>query len=267
MFDFPATVAALEDVPEEFRGLYSREGDQGDFKVNPAIGALSTSIANLNTTNRTIRGERDAARKITAAMTKGGFETWEDVQTRIAELETQANQKAGAEEQVARVKADLEATHARQKQESDGIIQSLRTTLEEQIIGRASLEAINEEKGKPKLLNPIVRQRLRMVEEDGKFRVQVIGDDGQPMLDGNGGELTIKGYVNKLKADPDYGDAFEPTGNNGTGSNPNGHKGGPTGDNPFKAETRNLTKQQELIQTNPDRARALAQAAGVAVNW
>lgn len=45
--------------------------------------------------------------------------------------------------------------------------------------------------------------------------------------------------------------------------------GGPklTGENPFDAKTRNLTKQQDLIAANPVRARQLPEAAGVKPNW
>lgn len=268
MFDFPATVADLESVPEKYRVLYSRDGDEGDFTLDDGVAGLATSVANLNRTNRTIRTERDAAFKVTKAMKDAGFETWDDVTTRIGELETQASKGAGAEEQVARVRADLEQTHARQMQEKDDRVQTLTNQLQSQIVGRAALEAISEEKGKPKLLLPVLSQRLRMVEEEGQFRAQVVGDDGQPILDGRGGELSIKGYVAKLKADPDYGDAFEASGNNGSGSNPGQQRGGGNGGpNPFAKETRNLTEAQNLIATKPDHARALAQQAGYPVTW
>lgn len=52
----------------------------------------------------------------------------------------------------------------------------------------------------------------------------------------------------------------------GLGSNPNSGRDNNqsgTGPNPFDAKTRNLTQQAMLIRDNPDKARALAAAAGI----
>ena len=50
----------------------------------------------------------------------------------------------------------------------------------------------------------------------------------------------------------------------GTGYNPkNGGVGGNT--NPFAKESYNLTKQGELLKSNPEQARAMAAAAGVTI--
>ena len=46
---------------------------------------------------------------------------------------------------------------------------------------------------------------------------------------------------------------------------PNGGSGGSGTDNPFAKETFNLTKQGELLKTNPEQARAMAAAAGVTI--
>lgn len=265
--DWKTTVASLDEVPEQYRSFYSREGDEGDYTLaDEGISSLLNSIKNLNTTVRNIRNESKGATTLAGSLKAAGFETWDDVKARLDELETEANKAAGAEDRVARVKQDLEASHAVKLQEKDQRLSLLESKLGEQIVGRATLEAITEEKGKPKLLSPIVERRIKMVEEDGEFVARVIGPDGQPMLDGQGNYLSIRGYVSKLKADPDYGDAFEASGNNGTGSNPSSPKG-TGGVNPFDPKTKNLTAAQELISTNPERARALAQQAGHPVNW
>lgn len=46
---------------------------------------------------------------------------------------------------------------------------------------------------------------------------------------------------------------------------PQGGAGGSNGGNPFAKETFNLTKQGELLKTNPEQARAMAAAAGVTI--
>lgn len=46
---------------------------------------------------------------------------------------------------------------------------------------------------------------------------------------------------------------------------PQGGAGGNNGGNPFAKETFNLTKQGELLKTNPEQARAMAAAAGVTI--
>lgn len=47
--------------------------------------------------------------------------------------------------------------------------------------------------------------------------------------------------------------------------NPQGGSGGSDSDNPFAKETFNLTKQGELLKTNPEQARVMAIAAGVTI--
>ena len=46
---------------------------------------------------------------------------------------------------------------------------------------------------------------------------------------------------------------------------PNGGSGGGAAANPFAKETFNLTKQGELLKSNPEQARAMAAAAGVTI--
>ena len=46
---------------------------------------------------------------------------------------------------------------------------------------------------------------------------------------------------------------------------PNGGSGGGAAANPFEKETFNLTKQGELLKSNPEQARAMAAAAGVTI--
>ena len=97
--------------------------------------------------------------------------------------------------------------------------------------------------------------------EDGTMKVT--NPDGTPMS-GNGPEYgaTLADFAKKLTATKAY--ALRSEFKNG-GEKPAGSQGGtPNGDNPWKPETRNLTKQAALLNSDPDKAKAFKAEAGIA---
>lgn len=79
-------------------------------------------------------------------------------------------------------------------------------------------------------------------------------------FDDDGNPSGVTDVVSRYKEDSAYKHLFrveKPAGYEPTGGKP------PEGDNPFDPKTRNLTKQGELLRTDPERARRLAKAAGI----
>ena len=73
MFDFDLTIpeADLSSVPENFQSLYSRDGDEGDYTLNPDLakriadlGALDTTMQNLRSRENALTKENKAFKRI-----------------------------------------------------------------------------------------------------------------------------------------------------------------------------------------------------------
>ena len=74
----------------------------------------------------------------------------------------------------------------------------------------------------------ILRERLRVVREDGKRRLVVLDDDGEIAHDPiSGKDLSPEGFIKKLKQSGDEDHAF--AANNGSGSGTGQDQGAPRG--------------------------------------
>ena len=98
-------------------------------------------------------------------------------------------------------------------------------------------------------------------------KVKNEGDKYEAVVETDLGEQDIPKFVMKW-VQSDEGKAFV---TKPSGSGANGNDSRNLGDNPWDTKggkvKPNLTKQQELIRTNPEKARQLAQAAGVTPAW
>ncbi|EFL88296.1 hypothetical protein [Ahrensia sp. R2A130] len=254
----------LAEVPEQFHALYSREGDEGDFTLDPSIAGLVNDRATLNRTVAAVRKERDEAKATNGALKAAGFENVDAVTARITELEEQATKGANADEIVAKRLAEVNEKHARELAAKDESLSKATTRLNDELMGRQVSEAITATNAVPEALRPILRERLRIVEEDGKQIVQAIGDDGEPVYGSDGKPMGAKAFAEKLRAEETYGFAFKAdpkSGGGGTGNNPAKGGGGP---NPFvvkDGQRPNMTLIGQALKDNPARAKAQAAAA------
>ncbi len=65
-----------------------------------------------------------------------------------------------------------------------------------------------EVKGNSRILLPLMRPNIRVVEEEDAFKTVVYGEDGEPLLNGKGDPATIKEYVQVLRDDEELAGAF-----------------------------------------------------------
>lgn len=87
-----------------------------------------------------------------------------------------------------------------------------------------------------------------------------VGDDGKPYVETDMGPMALADHVKRWAAGEGKPFVAQPSGGGAKGGS--GSKSG--GDNPWKAETRNLTRQAEILKTDPAEANRLKQEAGVA---
>lgn len=120
----------------------------------------------------------------------------------------------------------LNETHKKEIEAREGRITGLVGTLESQMITNVALAEIERAQGSTTLLLPHIRDRAKLVEENGKFHVRLFDDKGNPMIDNQGAYLTITAFVAQLKESQDFAGAFKGSGASGGGSNAGGGGGG-----------------------------------------
>lgn len=134
-----------------------------------------------------------------------------------------------------------------------------KTILSHEIAVEASVaEAIN-----PKLVEMVVEQKTKIeVDENGNRVITVLDTEGNPAIDLKTGKpQTIAGLLKEMKGSTEYAHLFK-GGSTGAGSGTESF-GGKSIKNPWKADSRNLTLQGQIVSENPDQARRLISEAGL----
>lgn len=101
-------------------------------------------------------------------------------------------------------------THTKDVKERDDRIKSLSDALEAKLVDAEVVAALSKQTKAVKLLEPHVKSRVKVFNEDGKFTAKVIDKDGNPRIgDTQGTPMTIDQLVEELKADPEFLRGFD----------------------------------------------------------
>lgn len=124
-------------------------------------------------------------------------------------------------------KGDFEAIKKKMldqfEQEKGGLLEqtnTLKSQLESMMVDSEAAKAIAELGGNHKLLMPLIKQRISVVDKDGKIVVQVKAEDGTPAVDGKGNPISITDLVRQMKEDENYAGAFVSSIKSGGGARP-----------------------------------------------
>lgn len=199
----------LEGLDETIQSLYAK-GEDGKFYLD--VEGLAEQKEALRAANREALERRKA------------LEKFRDVDPeRYQELlkadEERQRQDAESKGQYDKLREQMARKHQEEIEAKSQRERLLMQALEENLVDSQATAAIAAAKGIPQLLLPHVKKRVKVHEENGAFRVQVLGPDGSPMIaDASGTPATIAHLVETMKADPIYGRAFEGTGASGGGA-------------------------------------------------
>ena len=168
------------------------------------------------------------------------------------------------------LKKEMNQTHSaelRQAREtSEKEINSLRKTLDNQLIENNIIKALEKENGSKALLMPHLKLQTQTVkDEDGNFNVVVVDEKGNPRNDPSTGEpIGVEQLVAEFKAKEEYAPAF-PVQNSGSGNGPNINQSYNGKENPFDKNSKSysLTAQAQLNKSNPALAKTLKEQAMV----
>lgn len=215
MWDFSQEVKDINQVPEQFRHIYSTgEGEDADkLVIHEQYNALTQAIIGLN---GSLHNSRKVEREISGALTpwQALGETPEAVQQVIANLTSERD------DALAKNKAfDPKKMQEQMRSEWDEKLTAatnetnqLKSELKDALINSAALGAISKHEGEPKLLMPLIRSQVRMVQDprNGRQIVQVVDEEGMVRYSATSGELmSVDELVSEMKASPTLGMAFK----------------------------------------------------------
>lgn len=136
-------------------------------------------------------------------------------------LEDEERDKAAKKGDVEKVKEQLVLGFEKEKKELAKKIEKMQKSLYENLVSAKASEAISSAKGVPKLLMPFIQKYANVQDEDGKYVVRILDDDGEVRFNNKGDYMTITDYVEELKQDEVFGMAFIANVKSGSGSKPN----------------------------------------------
>lgn len=212
-------VEDINSVDEKYRGAYREDG--GKYFLN-GVGTGGYEIADTTKLKNALNLERKA--KESALKVAKGFEKYSDVDldaavdalSRIEEfdagnidMEAEVKRKLDAQAQQLVTQHNEKLAIAEAK--SEKLMGKLRTLM----IDNVAINAINEEKGNVKNLLPHVRGRVKVVEVDDDFDIQVLTETGEPAVDGEAKPVTMKALINGFKKDFPF--SFKGAGSTGGG--------------------------------------------------
>lgn len=209
-FDF-SPVESLDKVPEKFRVLYGQQaGEDGKFAVADTYKPIAESINGFNTTTKTLRQQLKDKNVDLSALAEYGDDP-ADIAAKVKEAieGAGANKNADVTKAVEAAKAAMTQANAKELEKHTTRNQALQTQLYGLMVENAATSAVAELKGLPELLMPFIKAQVKVAEEDGQFKVQVVDAQGEVRYGSTGSPMTIKELVAEMKGQEKYGRLFE----------------------------------------------------------
>lgn len=208
----PFSVESIDTIPEAQRAFYKEVNGKFTLDVDGYEDPIGLKSA--------LAKEREAAKAATrqAAQWQSLGKTPEEI-TALLEAQAQAERdkltKGGEWD---KLKGQMAEQHKTELGRKDERIGTLTKSLERRLVDADATAAIAAAKGVPALLLPHVRAQVRVIEDGGEFRAQVVDAAGNPRVNGKGEFLSITDLVGEMRSDDIFGRAFEATGTAGSGA-------------------------------------------------
>lgn len=256
-----AVLDNLDELDESLKEHYKQDAKSGKFVLDidnhdalPVVRTLKDESAK----NR-IKA-RDAENKLKAFEPLGDIAKVQEQLDRIPELEALAEGKVDETKIEGLVNSRLKAKTAPLERERDQLKQQL-TAKEQEVEAfrtkdrtRTIREEVQREGRALKILDTALEDAVMLAE-----RQLEVGEDGKIVTkesSGNAG-LDVKAWLTDLQPKRPH---WWPASAGGGGRS--GGSGGLGGENPWKADQWNLTKQGQIVREDPAKADRLAKAAG-----
>lgn len=162
-------------------------------------------------------------------------------------LEDDEHATATRKGDVDKIREQLQNKFEKEIKDRDAVIAKQKTTIYDFLVSSKASEGLNAlgaVKGAAKVIMPHIQKHTQVLEEDGKYVVRVIDEDGDTKFNDDGHEMDITGYLNELKKDDVFQHMFVQTNNSGGGSKTGG--GSAKGGGEVKLRKSTATKQQKM---------------------
>ena len=245
-------VALPEDMAPEMKEMFAKPEFQAALSkiVETQVAPLKAKRDELLASSTSYKKQLDA---LDNAKTQAELAAAEV--SRKAALE--AAQKTGDVEKIT-------SQYSKQLQDKETELSSFKQKVVDKEISLKVANAIAAAGGVPELLEYAVRGRVKASMEGSDIKISVLNSDGAQMLKSDGVPATMADLMEEFKGNEVYGRAFTSTGTRGAGSRASSDVN-TDASNPFdrKSKEFNVSKAMEIARTNPEKAKRLAQAAGV----
>lgn len=214
----------LDDLDESLHENYAK-GENGKFQLTLVAGLVP---AGNQDTYDELKGALDNERKAKAEQQRqlreltssveamGGLDALKEQMEASADAARANLEKKGEWETL---REQMNTEHQVDLGKKDETIKGLRDRLDREIRGRQVAEAIAKFEGNPNLLQPILMQATKLVGDPAageELRVE-IQEGGVVQVDGEGNQLSVMAYVERLRENDAFAGAFKGTGNTGGG--------------------------------------------------
>lgn len=250
------------ELPQEV--LSNLDDELKSVVTKPEVLAIIESVVTpIVTAKSTLLNEKKELQRSIDAF--GGIEKVK------ADLEELGNVRKMTDEErskAIKASADVEAVRVelsgKLKAEQDTVA-NLKKSIAERELMNSVAKAVGDS-GDFELLLPFINKRIsHSLKDDGRLHIDVMTEDGKPMLTSTGDNATLTDLITEFKNSERYGRLFKAEGKGGSGAG-HGVASAGAGNNPFKkGPSFNVTEQANLYRNNPVLAKQLAAEAGVAL--
>lgn len=247
-----AILESVDDLPDPLKEHYT-QGDDGKYVLTvEAVGGYALeNVEGLKSALGKERTTREGLERTVVKFKDIDPDKAREALAKLEELATIDPKKEAdklASERLEAAKKQLLEKHGGEISTRDERIGHLTKTVEGLLIDSVATEAIVAAKGSVKLLLKEVRDHCRVKEVDGKFSVEVVDKDGNVKIaDAKGTPMDIKGLVAEMRGDPEYGRAFDASGNTGTGKAPTTPSNGTGGTGQLKRGQMTVRQKADYI--------------------
>lgn len=219
---FAPELDTLEGLPEPVKGTYTKRED-GKFVFNPEA-ALNNLVA-LRTNRDELLGEKRKLKSVADLLGEHQLDA-DGLKSLLEQQKTAKEEEARKAGNFEQLKASLEDAHNKKVTALTAREQQLLGVIYDLMVVADASSVLQEAKGSPELLMPHIRERTKTVEENGRFRTQVIDPATKTERYVAGNSMTLKDLVTEMKADAKFARAFDGTGASGSGAPAGGGRAG-----------------------------------------
>jgi hypothetical protein len=212
-FEIPDEVESLEAVPEAIRDLYTEEG--GVFKRRDLKKVLAT-MQHAKANEKEAKAEAAKLRKIVETVSDVDVEEYASLK---AEHEKRQIDEAERKGEYDKIIAKHKSAHLEEMNKLKEDLSASRRSFHDHVIVTEITRLAAELKANAtglKWLPVILKDKIKVTEDDGATVTRILGEDGHPRLNSSGEYMTVKDLMIETK-DTD-GALFNSSGATGGGA-------------------------------------------------